>query len=359
MLDHVEMLHLGFSKIDREIYEKDKVQYNKQLREFLKKSREESKKPNCYYCGTPCTSFCNSHSVPKFTLRNISIEGHLFYSNTLIDMPLLDNEKGLNEAGTFRLICRECDKTIFSDYENPDNYSEKPTGKMLAQIALKNYLKSISKREMEIALYNNIAEMTGNDLSHQQTINNLDLNEYIDGFNYAKKALEKKWDDYFYLAYYENLNYVVPLAFQNNVTLISDFEGNVINNIYESSPSYRMQDIHICVFPLENHSVILIFLRNQERRYSSFLKQFSRLSTEEKLKSLNYIIFSYSEDVFFYKGIDKTLLNNEELKEVTQQTPIALLTSPLVNPLEKAANTFNLSKRDSIPNFLDEAYKVR
>lgn len=43
--------------------------------------------------------------------------------NTLVDNPLMDTEKGVEEAGTFHLICNECDSKIFSDYENPDNYT--------------------------------------------------------------------------------------------------------------------------------------------------------------------------------------------------------------------------------------------
>ena len=66
----------------------------------------------------------------------------------------MDTENGVNKAGTFHLICNDCDSKIFSDYENPDNYSNQPTPKMIAQMALKNSLKSISKRLFEIELFN-------------------------------------------------------------------------------------------------------------------------------------------------------------------------------------------------------------
>lgn len=49
----------------------------------------------------------------------------------------MDTENGVNKAGTFHLICNDCDSKIFSDYENPDNYSNQPTQKMIAQMALK------------------------------------------------------------------------------------------------------------------------------------------------------------------------------------------------------------------------------
>ena len=37
--------------------------------------------------------------------------------NTILNIPLLKDDKGINEAGTFHLICRDCDSKIFQDYE--------------------------------------------------------------------------------------------------------------------------------------------------------------------------------------------------------------------------------------------------
>lgn len=52
------------------------------------------------------------------------------------------------------MICNDCDSKIFSDYENPDNYITQPTPKMITQMALKDSLKLISKRLMEIEIFN-------------------------------------------------------------------------------------------------------------------------------------------------------------------------------------------------------------
>ena len=67
----------------------------------------------------------------------------LYYANTLIDLPFMGDEKGINEAGTFQLICRDCDSKIFREYENPEAYRDIPSSQMLAQIAMKNYLLMI------------------------------------------------------------------------------------------------------------------------------------------------------------------------------------------------------------------------
>ena len=49
----------------------------------------------------------------------------------------------------FNYICNNCDGTFFQDYENPDNIILQPTDKMLAEIAVKNYLLQLSKRAIE------------------------------------------------------------------------------------------------------------------------------------------------------------------------------------------------------------------
>lgn len=359
MKNDVGMLGLGLTADEIELFEQNRIEYKKKFASIIKKARAESKNSQCYICGKDCSSFCNSHSIPRFCLKNIASKGHLFYSGNLVDLPMLDKQKGLNEAGTFRIICNDCDGKVFSDYENPDNYSQKPTDKMLSQIAMKNYLKSISKREVENSLYKNIAEMTGNDLTDAQTINTLDLNEYVSGFEYAKKACQSKWDNNYYLCYYEKVDYVVPLAFQNNISLIVDLEGGVINDIYNPSSEYVLKDIHVCVFPLENHSVVMMFHKNGENRYRTFLKQFKKLSAHEKLEVINYITFSYSEDVFLYRDLDETVLNHEGLKTAASQTTIAVADSPFSDPLASARKTFDLNKRSTIPNLFDVMYKVK
>lgn len=340
----------------------NKIEYKKRMGKLFSKSRRNAKLEKCFYCGLDCSSFCNSHSVPKFCLKNIAVNGDVFYSNTLINMPLLDITKGINESGTFQIICRDCDSKIFQQYENPDSYQNEPTPKMLAQIAMKNYLKSIGKRQFEIALFDNMKTDFGipTDFYEQkQLVNSLDLQEYIDEFKRAKKVDEKGWREEYYLFYYEKLNYVVPLAFQSSVALICDFEGNKINDIYNQSPDYKIQDAHVCIFPMKDHSVIMMFIDSKNKRYRNFYKQFRKLSGPDKLAAINYIVFSYSEDVFIHKGIDERLINDEGLINTSRKSSEGLTTNPMLDPLNCAIENFDLSNRDKIPNLLSEEYKIR
>lgn len=190
----VKPFDLGnFSKEEKQMLRTD-LTYKKEMSDLIRKGRAAAKGTTCYYCGNPTSSFCNSHSIPAFCLRNIATKGEVLTPNALIDFPLMETEKGVSKAGTFQLICRECDSKIFADYENPDNYSSPPTPTMIAQIALKNALKAISKRKFEIEFFNAGFERIGH---HQEffesknQINEIDLAEYVADFRKAKKPSRK------------------------------------------------------------------------------------------------------------------------------------------------------------------------
>lgn len=179
--DFIKVLNLGsFTDKEKKLINSD-FSYKKKMSRIMKDARKAAKRETCYYCGKPVSSFCNSHSVPRFCLRNIALDGEVLTLNTLVDNPFLDSEKGIENAGVFHLICNDCDSKIFSDYENPDNYNNKPTPKMINQIALKNSLKSISKRNLEIEQFNILEKNSSKAKIITQAknlANKMDLNEY-------------------------------------------------------------------------------------------------------------------------------------------------------------------------------------
>ena len=268
-----------FPQIDKKERKEEIIEAQKKVKKILKDSRNQAKKKTCYYCGKPCDGFCNSHTVPAFCLKNIADKGKVYYANTIIDLPILKADKGVNEAGTFHLICRECDGKIFQDYEEPLNYEDMPTIKMLAQIDMKNNLKFISKRLMEKELYDLMYERMGASTDYvfqKQNISDLDLKEYEDSFRHAKKCALKPFTGEYYIGFYKKLEYRVPVAFQDFIAMIADLEGNIINNIYNKDPKYVIRNISLCIFPFEKNSIIMLFVDKYNRRYSKFFKQLQR-----------------------------------------------------------------------------------
>lgn len=354
-----KMLSLGFTEDEQRTYAQDEISNNKLIRSLLSEARRFSKLDYCYYCHNPVTSFCNSHSVPKFCLKRIAVSGKVYYSNTLISLPFLNEDQGIGEAGTFKLICNDCDNTIFKMYEDPYAYQTTPTSKMLAQIAMKNYLQMISKRLNEKEFYTlmgNKLGMSSNYIEHNKEIISLDLAEYNKSFDRAKAGAIGNHSDWYYLCYFKKLDYTVPIAFQGGIVMISDFEDNVINDIYNMSPDNHIKEIHVAVFPLENASVIMMFIDSRDKRYSKFYKQLKKLPLSEQLSLINFMIFSYSENVYISKKIDERILMDKNFVAVCKKSSVAIANHPFSDALESAISEFSLSKRNEIPNLLSEEF---
>lgn len=340
------------------------TEHKKTINKIMSESRKAAKPIKCLHCKEEQTSFCNSHTIPAFCLRNIALNGKVYYSNKLIDIPLIPYEKGVNQSGTFQLICKKCDSTIFQEYENPDNYdsTDIPIGKMLAQIAMKNYLKAISKRLQELELPTTAAKQNvyfpSDYIEVQDKIKRIDLNEDTKEFERAKRLCKKSDNNEYEIIWYTKLDYVIPLTYQGTIALISDLNGDIINNVYLPDPTYRIASLHLCLFPLKKSSVILIFFDKRDKRYRSFKKQFLQQTYTEKLEIINYMLFLYTEDYFISKLVPEEVINDNMLQHISAQSTDILMDYP-DNPISFACEKYNLSKRKNIPNLLSENNKLR
>ncbi|MDU6015691.1 MAG: hypothetical protein E6Y82_05830 [Clostridium perfringens] len=401
-------LTLDLDEDERELIQENKIEQKKTINRELARARKESKQEKCKYCGKETTSFCNSHTLPAFCLRNIANEGKVLITNALVGFPLIDEEKGVNNAGTFQLICRDCDSKIFQEYEDPENYKEKPTNEMLAQIAMKNSLRYIGKRQYEYAIFDlpifgngatnifgvnlddvldeieaksfnkynkELDEMSdfldflkelqgvqkGLDIKENMHISQeLDLKELEDSYQLAKNRALGIDKSQYELVFYEKLNYVTPIAFQGQIALIQDFNNEIINDKFCLDPEYKIMDLNICIFPLKNETVVMIFMDSEyKERYKNFCIQFDKLCLEEKLSVINYMIFLYSEDIFLSKKLGEEVLKNENLIEVAQTTEFAINDLLFDSGEETEKETYNLNKHTNIPNLLSEEYKLR
>lgn len=155
------------------------------------------------------------------------------------------------------------------------------------------------------------------------------------------------------------LEYTVPIAFQGTVALITDLDGSIINNIYNKDCKYKIANLHICIFPFESKTEILMFVENTHKRYRKFYKRFNKLSLELRLSIINYIIFLYTEDYFISKSVRDDIIKNESLRNVSLQSFDALVTSPDINPIEEAKKFFDLNNHDTIPNILSIEFAIK
>lgn len=356
--DLIQMVRIG--GIDSTALGDREIPINKFTTRLLSKARENAKRDTCYLCKKPCTSFCNSHSIPKFTLLNVADKGKVI-ATLQQEIPLLGKDTGVNKAGTFRIICRECDSKVFKDYETPERYSEVPTDKMLAQIALKDYLRMLSRRLEEKEFYKLLGQRFPKNKGYadeKEFIGEYDLVDFQRGFIHAYKALTKNNGPYYHLYFYTVLDYVVPFAAQSPIIMVGDLEDCVINDIYNFTSDYRQESIHFAVFPLKTRSVVAVFAEQGQKRYRKFFKQFRKLTFEDQLATINYILFAYTENIFLSGQIAESVQENPQFMDVCRMA--SDVHSPMLfdDPLPTAIRNLSLSKRNTIPNLLSREYSL-
>lgn len=356
--DKHDFLRLGWDESQKMFYEAHKVAIRKRSAQIIKEAKQKAKRQTCYICGKECSSFCVSHSVPQVFLKRIATNGKVYFTAMQHDIPILGPDTGIREAGTFRLICRECDSKVFQDYEDVSAYTQPPTQKMLCEIAMKNYLLMIGKRLQEYEIYTTLHQAHP-DISffeEQKTAISLDLSEYMAGFEHTQRSLKKSKDNAYYLFYYQELNHVVPLAMQGLITLIADFEDNLVNNISNMSPDYHTRSMHVAIFPLESTSIVMMFCAGQEKTYRRFYRQLKKLNQTDQLAAIHYIIHSYCENIFLSKSIPEDTLKSPELQDVCQRCTVSKKGIP--DTTAREIKEFSLSKFREIPNLLDKQYAI-
>lgn len=355
--ENLQQLMLDESYLDNDA----KIFLKKEISNLLKEAKANAKISRCMICGKNVEGFCKSHFVPQFCLKHIGTRGTVLYYNTLINCPVLKEYNGIGEAGVFYNICNDCDNTLFQDYENPQNLLQPPTSKMLAEIALKNYLKLLYKNRIEHEIYKLCIAKFPIPLNfilpeNIFDINHLDYNKYSVGFEKAKRLSHKAENNGYYLIDYKLLNYRAPLTFQGAITLVADLAGQVVNDVYNFNPKYKPSELHIAVFPLEEKTAVIMFMDDGAKKFKNFIKQFKNLPFDDQLWVICYLILLYSEDFFFSESICK-MKELDILKYISGKTPL-VLHSRNEDILKGALEEFDLSKMKQVPNLLSREYAL-
>lgn len=210
------------------------------LKKTLAKSWRETydniKPEHCILCGERKTSYCNSHTIPQFVLKNIAKSGMIGTLNAIIELPIKNfekYEKGVKKSGVIHSIFISCDSKYFKDYENPENLKNVITDKMLAEIALKNFLMEIVRTRIDKEGLNNKIknlEVFTNRPSELLNFQDWDLEDFENEVEEHKNNIVKNHTGAYQIIFHEVLPYKVPLAFQDSISVIEDMDGFIINN---------------------------------------------------------------------------------------------------------------------------------
>lgn len=343
------------------------LEAKKTITRWIKESKQETKPTKCILCGKDQSSFCNSHSIPQFVLSNIGLDGKLTQfsavvsdENILLDK-VTDTEKGVKNSGTFQLICRECDSKVFSDYENKDNLEKKPSNKMMAEIELKNLLMALHKRSYELRLYQKTDSNLPNlDASNMVKVCERDIEDYIADIEKIKKILSGQEKMQYKIIYWKKLRYKAPIACQTQISLYRTPSGKIVNDIYNMEKTYKLQNIQLCVFPLENETIIMLFCKKTSRRYKLLVREFQKMNTKEQLQYICYLMFANTENIMLSPYMDSAVIDDETLTRVSQElqgvpnlgavpAEVASIVSDLYTPV----------KWNEVPNLLDKKYALK
>ena len=323
--------------------EKGIIDFRKYYSRIKHNAESISKKTRCAICGEEASSFCNSHLIPRFVLERITFNGKLVIGKMVANYPFSDKEQGINNATTFKCICKQCDNEKFQDYENEQTYREEISSKILNQISIKNYLSSYSKQIVECEQY----KMIIGENNRYSLIYQLDA-------DYSLKAIksELKGKKHYLIANIY-LKYTVPLAFQGELCLLTGFDGETINEYVTGKSDYNPHVLHIAVFPLSFGTKILMFINDGDTKYRMFYKRFRSLSLEEQLYVINYIILLYKDD-WALSPLFKDKLNDFD-------TTSWVKTTQLFNGLQihtkDVVDNFRIKTSGGVHNFLMDCLK--
>ena len=377
-----------FNLLGRGPTPEDKIDFNKFYSSLRKKIKASQIIKKCELCCTSNIEFCNSHTIPQFILKNISENGYLYNAQALNTTPIIKEENGLKTTQIFHSICRTCDSKFFKDYENENNYKTIPTQAMLKQIALKNHLSHKYKLQNDIALMNEAKNKYSEILENVPAtlkiyyrnkklgIDNLlkarklDLFHNADELKKVYKSINNE-DEVFKLCYFQKLNYTVPIALQGNSVLYYGFNNQQLNYPI-SKNNNNLVDLHICIFPFDKHSVIMIFSDEHSTKYDNFFNQLSKNELSSQLSIINFITFAYFEDIFLNKNLDKEILKNTELQILSQMQTDTAIKIPISTDAKNLKDKkmikkqitmykekFNINKHFAIPSLLDEKYSLQ
>lgn len=315
----------------------------------------------CLICNSSNEQFCKSHSIPARCLRAIAENGNVKVFNGLVKIPSMDNTKGVGEAGTFRLICRECDDKTFKNYETFEKYSNNLSDRTLHEIVLKNYLKLYKKKLIEEKAFpeilNNLSMQNIKILDPILNTGKIDKKDFYKLFCKTKKLLNSNTNGYYRILDYRKLSYNCLFAFQCAISLITGFDGEIINDVFNNNKNYLIQDLHICVFPEKEYTYVILFYRKDYQRYSKFAKHYMSLNDEEKLQLLFFLIIKYSED-FFYSPLIQEIDTNLYIQKAMASTTMTLCSEDdnKVSELKKCIEEYDLNQFYEIPNILSKEY---
>lgn len=325
---------------------------------------------NCQICRKVNIKFCNSHTIPRFILKNIADKGRLYNVQAIKENPVVQQENGIENAQTFKSICSECDSKIFQEYETPENWLKIPNDNMLSQIALKCHLYYQYKltRDLRMIEYVNRKFFEGNGVKAKKSpfyniyeMWNMDKKYHAREVQRIYSNINKK-ENLFKIGYFQKLPYVIPIVFQGTFAIYFDLQNKKLNNPF-STKIDGLSNVYLCLYPFQDGSIVLIFYENKNTKYDKFFQELSVLDLEEQLSIINFLIFAYSEDIFISKNVDSSIFRDINLQNTAFIQPITFTKRSNTKEMQKARieafkREYKIDNHKACPNLLSKKFAI-
>lgn len=302
---------------------KKKLEELKAESNFINERNKLSKVDYCFLCGKKMNSACNSHVVPQFILKEIAENGYVSYSYALHKVKIngLSDTTGINNAYTFRLICKECDNKTFIDYENPSNIENfglldlDLKKKILCEMAIKTHLSHISSKLKFINTRNlSYGDADGNLEKEGRVVHaeRIDIKEHCEYIKKIKKFINTNKNPFIVL-YDKVLDYKTKLATQTIINYVFDLSGNQIFNPYFLDPCNTCSYFYLMILPYKDKTHILFYTeKSYLNKVSSIINQFNSLSDEDKLHFLFISLIIHDEQFYMTPSFAENIFKNDK-----------------------------------------------
>lgn len=291
--------------------------------EFFKALDKYSKAKECILCGKRMSSPCNSHVVPQFILKEIAENGLVSYGYALhtFDMNGLDKTTGVKNAHTFRLICNECDREAFKDYENPNNLEHfdeldnNTKKKVLCEMSLKTHVSHFGMK------YRRLVAMdlpTGGKLGTMEKegriifAERIDMEEHEEYIKMLKKSIKTNKNP-FTILYNKVLDYKTKIATQTIINYNYDLNGNQVFNPCLAVPDNECRYFYLMILPYKNKTRVLFYI---EKKYltnvQNIVQQFEMLTEEEKLHFLFISLIIHDQQIYMSPSYVTDIFKNDK-----------------------------------------------
>lgn len=290
------------------------IDINKKMNKIKKEANQYTKGTKCVLCGKECTSFCNSHTIPRFVIKNISRDGKVYIPSMAIEdielelrLKIFQANPGIKETLIFESICRECDNNVFSCVENEEILEKEFDGKVLNLYALKILLHA-----EYIKIKNaNMVNVAGAKQNMSDIANLISMPWIFDVFEATKEIEEYKsaMKNGTYIRHKvivdKILNRKTNFCCTTEITLPFSYEGKIINDLCnEESYATRFGGIYLLVLPMKSEQTrVVMYYRRKYSNYDTVKEEFAKMTSEEQLQAISNILLIYTEEFVYNDSI--------------------------------------------------------